>query len=584
MSLSSVAIQFTIIDLLSKGVDHIRDRMAALAKGNKDVQNSFDRMTRAAKYAAVAGVATRELYRGLKPAIGAAGDLQAEMLGTRAELAGSVKSAQELEAGLKKIKSTAFEVQAWTPFDQTQITALEKQLIKSGATVEQVTGKAGAAAAAAALGTYENLDPVQMGKNLIGIATPFKIQSDQFMKLADEVSRASSASVVGAAEIAETAKYAAPAMAQLGRSTHEMLVLSAMLAQRGVDASMAGTGLRQFFNAAAKHKIFRDAAGGMKSLAEITQILNERLGKLGEAEKLEVLTKIFDMRGAPVAMALMDAGAASFGQIETNMRNALPLSEKLNIQMQGLNKQWESLRGTSRSTLAMLYQPALAPLTALVVKMNDFVYAIGEATQNSDALSKAVSGLSLGGVTAGALATIGLGAGALYYGRQALKGVGGIKGLLSNISATATGVAAGKAVEAATGVRPVFVTNWPANFSGSGMDAATFAEKYGWTLGMLGRAGVAGAAVYGFNWSMEQAGLHNSTLQSIPENYNRFADAWGHMMEVMRGERDWNTGQLKRPITINNQISIDQGGRATTQTDNMNTTVNTAINRGWMAP
>ncbi len=616
MSVTSVAIQFSIIDLLSKGVDRIKSRLKGLAQGNKEVQKSFDRMARSAKYAAVAGIATREMYKGLKPAVKAAGDLQAEMLGTRAELAGSVKDTKELQRQLKQIKSTAFSVQAWTPFDQAQIVALEKQLVKSGARVNAVIGERGAAAAAAALGTYEDLDPVAMGKSLIGIATPFKLQADQYMNLADQISRASSASTVGAAEIAETAKYAAPAMAQLGRDTEEMLTLSAMLAQRGIEASMAGTGLRQFFNAAARNESLRDAAGNLKPLAEITAILRQALFGLGEAEQLGALTQLFDDRGAPVAMALMDEGAASYDKIAAKMAEALPLQEKINTQMEGFRKQTESLRGTARSTIADLYQPALKPLTYIVAKMNEFVALIGKASQGSESLGKVVSGASLGGVGVGGLATLGLGGAALWYGRKVLKGAGGFKGLLGGAGSAAAGIATGKAVEAATGVQPVFVTNWPADF-GSGVAGGLAGSKAGrGMLGKLGRAGKgglkwlaalgspalasvssvlgagsmgaigsmgagamatsgalvvgAGAAGYGIGTLINRAFIQNTALgDKIGETLNRVMAFFGNE-------------ESRRAIEINMQIDEDR--RITAESNDVATRVNPKLRRGRFAP
>ncbi len=598
MSVTSVAIQFTLIDALSKGVDAIKHRMKGLASANKEVQQSFDNMAKSGKRALIAGVATREIYRGLKPAVGAAGELQAAVLGARAELAGSVQDSRKLSAELAKIKSTAFEVQAWTPFNQAQIVALEAKLIKSGANIQDIIGKNGAAAASAALGTYESLDPVEMGKNLIGIATPFKLQANEYMRLADEISRASSASVVGAAEIAETAKYAAPAMSELNRSTHEMLVLSAMLAQRGLGGSMSGTGLRQFFNAAAKQNVFRNETGGLKSLAEMTAILRKELGGLGEAERLSILTKIFDVRGAPVALALMDEGAASFAEIEKKMAGALPLSEKLQTQMEGLNKQWEALRGTSRSTLAELYQPALKPISSLVGMMNEFVTLIGMGAQKSELLGQAVSGVSLGALATGGLATLGLGGAALWYGRKVLKGVGGVKGLFSSAGSVAGGIAAGKAVEAATGVQPVFVTNWPATFGGGSVadvmggaagggllrKAGTLAKgSWKWLTGLGstalatpgGQVAAAGLLGYGAGTGIDKLGgalrgkehlLDDTTLgDKIGLAMNQIAAFFGNEAS-------------KQAIEIN--MNIDQAGRVTTESNNMRTRTRAMVRRG----
>jgi hypothetical protein len=90
------------------------------------------------------------------------------------------------------------------------------------------------------------------------------------------------------------------------------------------------------------------------------------------------------------------------------------------------------------------------------------------AAQQNESIAKTVSNLSLGAVTTGGLATLGFGAGALYYGRKVLKGVGGFKGLLGKATSASAGIATGKVVEAATGVKPVFVTNWPDGYMPGG--------------------------------------------------------------------------------------------------------------------
>jgi len=509
MSVTSVAIHFTLIDALSRGVDHIKSRMKGLAAANKEVQKSFDNMARSAKYAAIAGLTTREIYRGLKPAVVAAGDLQAEMLGARAELAGSVKDAKELGRQLKSIQSNAFQLQAKLPLDQTQIVALEKELLKAGAKVESIVGKQGAAAAAASLAVYEKLDPAETGKKLIGIATPFKLQASQFMDLADKISRASSASTVGAAEIVETAKYAAPAMAELKKSPEQMLELAAAMAQAGVDSSMAGVALRQFFTTAAKIKAFKNADGSMKTEVEMAELLQKTFAEMGDGDRLAKLSKIFGDRGYIVALAMMREGEGSLGEINAAMRESITLQEKLEIMLSGYNAQLGLLRGTFRSTIAGLYQPALAPLTYIVAKMNEFVSLIGLASQRSEALNKIVSGASLGGLAVGGLATAGLAGAALWYGRKMLKGAGGLKGLLGGAGSAAAGIAAGKAVEAATGVQPVFVTNWPAGGLGGGRLAGDLAgSKAG--RGLLGKAGQLARSGWG-----RMLGLGSSTLGAL---------------------------------------------------------------------
>lgn len=570
-----------MIDLLSRGVDRIKGKMQVLASANKDVQRSFDSMQQSARGAAMMGVVTAAAARGLRPAVNAAGDLQAEMLGTRAELDGAVKESRDLEMQLKRIKATAFTVQAWTPYDMGQIVALEKQLLKAGAKVDAVVGEKGAAAAAAALGVYEDLDPAETGKKLIGIATPFKLQANQFMDLADKISRAASASTVGASEIAETAKYAAPAMSELGQSVDEMLTLSAMLAQRGIESSMAGTGLRQFFNSAAKSKAFRDAAGNLKPLAEITAILKRNLDGLGEAEKQARLTKLFDVRGAVVAQALLDDGAASYEQIAAAMARSLSLQEKLEIKMRGFEAQLESLRGTSKSTIADLYQSALPPLTWVISKTNELIALIGQASQENEGLGKLVSGASFATLAGGAAATTMLAGAAVLYGRKVLSGLGGWKGLLGSATSASAGIAAGKAVEKATGVTPVFVTNWPPGGLGAGpggaVETAAAVAGAGWLKKMAGKAGVLAKAAPLLLGKTGLVGAAGTAGYGVGTGLNH---GFGWLAGKMSGGKYDGGGWLgemlydllhreeRQPTQNNINIQIDRQGRAFVETDN----------------
>ncbi len=577
MSVASLAIKFTAIDQLSQVVGRVKSRLASLAAGGEEVQAAFDRMNKSFKWAAISAVGTRTLAKSLKPALDAAGNLQSEMLGARAEMAGAAKNAKELEKNLTKIKSTAFTIQAWTPFNQAQIVALEKQLLKSGAAVSDVIGKQGAAAASAALAVYENMDAAKTGKGLIGIATPFGIKASEFMELADMVSRTASAAPVGAAEIVETAKYAAPAMAKLKRPIKEMFTLSAMLAKSGVDASMAGTALREFFTEAAKTKTFRDAHGNLKDLAEITNILQENLKGLGEAKQLEILDKIFGRRGSQVAFALMSEGEGSYENINDAMKGSLSLQQKLRIRMRGFFKQLESLSGTSTSVLAELFQPALKWLTPVVKKTNEWMTALGEIAQKNKSLSAAVSGASLGGVAAGTAATIGL-------------------------------TAAGQAVEAVTGVQPVFVTNWPAGGVGGGGETPgtvlageasrrTAGGLLRWvgnspsflpaawlgrlaSMGSLGATLAGSAATAGTGTVLATAGAGLAIGYGLGSLIDRWIGITDKLANLIAGTpalvgvpEHMKSRLVENKINLNIQIDQERG-RVTTKTNDMNTRVN----------
>lgn len=412
----------------------------------------------------------------IKPGIAVAGDLQEAMLGVKTELMGSVEAGLKMDKTLTAISSTAFDIQRYTPFDQAQIVNLEKELIKSGARVSQVVGKNGAAAAAAALAAYEKLDPVATGEDLVAIATPFNVQGDQFMALANQAAAAASASTASFSSIKEGAKYAAGSMAGLGRDTKEMFALLATLDMQGLSGSMGGTSLNAFFSQAVKLDVLKDAKGNLKSTTEIIDILGKRLDGLGTAKRAAVLNKMFGEEGGRAAKVLLTQGDKSYAAIAASMDKAVGLQEKLEERLKGYNAQLDSLKGTAKSTFATLFEPALDPLTKLISKTNEWTGALGEAAQEHKLIGQIGTGV------AGAAAVGGL----IYGGAHLLKGMksgGKMLGALKGGTELAGGVAMGKAIEAAAGVPSVFVVNMPDGGPGGPSGTLDTADKLAKTLG-----------------------------------------------------------------------------------------------------
>lgn len=179
-----------------------------------------------------------------------------------------------------------------------------------------------------------------------------------------------------------------------------------------------------------------------------------------------------------------------------------------------------------------------------------------------------------------------MGGAAALGGTVLLQRFGGrlFKGLAEKFLGSASGIAQGKAIEAATGVAPVFITNWPAKFlrnESSPIDALrngplttggvtetagmlkNGAPSFMGKAGLIGAAGVAGYTVgTGLNYMLDK------------------------VIEKMTGEDkglggaiyDWlHAGGIKNDIKIN----IDKEGRVM-QEGNMKAEVK--VNRGSFAP
>lgn len=133
----------------------------------------------------------------------------------------------------------------------------------------------------------------------------------------------------------------------LGVSFEDTNVALAATAALFASGSDAGTSFKTFLtrlNPASKEAAetmkalginFFDANGQMKPLAEIAQILKDRLGGLADEAKTEALTKIFGTDAMRTAIGLMGQGADGIGRINAEINKASAQTQ-MEARMKGL--------------------------------------------------------------------------------------------------------------------------------------------------------------------------------------------------------------------------------------------------------
>lgn len=95
-------------------------------------------------------------------------------------------------------------------------------------------------------------------------------------------------------------------------------------------------------------------------------------------------------------------------------------------------------------------------------------------------------------------------------------------------------------------------------------------------MALWGRLGIAGAIMTGIHEFALEPMAQGLGWGNLQKNWEDLSEAMARMAEVLSGQRDWNTG---RPIEINMQI--DENRRVTAASNDMQTRVNTTLNRGW---
>lgn len=603
-----LALQLTAVDMLSGVIKTVRNNIRGLGDAGRQVQEDFDRMeksvSRGLKGIAIGWYAVKKAM----PGVQAAGSLQEAMLGVKMNLAGSAKDAGELKKNLAEVQDTAIKVSADAPFSAEDVVRIQNSLLKAGMDLKDVSGKSGAAFAATALASLSKEAPEVVGDSLARIGSMFKLEGGQYSELADWLVRVDDAAATSLPELIQGLRMAGSSAAGLNISAQDALTTLGALSPLG---DRAGSSFSNFLIAVATkgkelrhHKINLFENGKFVGMEKATDQLKERFGKIENDEKrMVLLTKIFGEEGGRAANTLINA-SKGFKEIESSAEQSLSMTQKMNIWAEGFNASLAKLGGTSKSTLATLFDPLLKPLTEIVNLTNRLTSALGEAASKNSLLKGSVSY----GVAGLGLAGLGYGGYQLFKGGRAglsaLKGAGGIRGLLGGGASTAAGIAKGKAIEAATGVQPVFVTNWPDTMglgSAGGLTEGlknAAGGKMPWlkSLGSMtgiktllggslastpllataGGATLAGAGGYAIGTGLnELAGIIASKMSG--GQYG--GSGWlGEMIfDAIHG------GKTEAVNKTNLSVYVDKDDRITTKTDNMNNTIDASVKRGRFA-
>jgi hypothetical protein len=183
---------------------------------------------------------------------------------------------------VSRLRDVVFDVAGATSLTTIEVVELQKQLAKLGAPVDEI----------------ENLTrPIALlsqalGEDAGGVAATLKKTLNQFQATSEEADRfaniltgAVNETALSLDDLGTALSYVGPLGAQLGVSFEETSALLGILADNGFKASKAGTGLRNFFVAAAKdgrpfNDFLDDVANRNLTAAENFQIF----GKVGASQ------------------------------------------------------------------------------------------------------------------------------------------------------------------------------------------------------------------------------------------------------------------------------------------------------------
>ena len=512
-----------------------------------------------------------------------------------------IKQSAELDKGLTRIGQTAGET-------RVGVTGLRKEFFR----MSQETGQG-----------IENLkagfdNAVQAGLN-------FK----EALPVTDAVNKAMAVTGATADQLTAGLTVAATAfrfdLAQPGKAlllldkmtvagrqgNAELENLSSIFARVGVNASRAGMGFDQTLGFIEGLSLLERNPERLSTLADSTLRLFTNIQYLARAQKstgikffdksggrrdpLDILTDLkakYDKLQTAQQKEMFMGMAFKGADIDTVKGLQALMTGDLLMKVRAINTEISRAPGAIVKDLPEAINNAGDQVSRLKNRLRDAADAFIQPLNSGIAAiskklvgSKAEGGLDLSGKELAAAGAAALGVGYIGYrlGGKALKG------FLGKLGRTGAGIAEGKAIEYATGVTPVFVTNWPGSMetlAPGNKDAMKRAEDLfkkksgvknllpflagaGIVAGSVAATGIASHYYLENGGSAKDLGL---ALRGMPED-GYSDDSWinNHIPEV------------KNDIKIS--VMFDRFGRVITDNSDPNTTISLDLNRGtWDNP
>jgi len=377
--------------------------------------------------------------------------------------ASTSSSADEMEG----LRALALKMGADTVFSAGQAGDAMLELSKAGMTPAQV--KAGALESALLLAAAGGLELGDAATVTASSLKQFNLPAEDAARVANALAGGANASIASVDSLRQSLAQGGSVAAAYGQSINGTVGGLALLADKGMAGSDAGTSLKSMFlnlipqtdkQTAAFDKLglsFVNGKGEFDDITVIAQKLQDKLGGLTEAQRNSTLETIFGSDAMRAAIILTGAGADGVQTYVDATLDQAAASDMANARMKGMSGAMENMKG-SVETAAISFGSVLAPVvyklseiikgladkftaltgsqknTALQVVvfaavLGPIVALIGYAVVGVGALASAIEALSVAtGLASGGI-TIVLGAIALLTAAGVAGAVGGMDGL-----------------------------------------------------------------------------------------------------------------------------------------------------------
>src|SRR5688572_23254075 len=246
------------------------------------------------------------------------------------------------EGQIDRLRETALKLGTDTAYGATAIAEAFVELSKAGLQVEQILD--GAGDAVVQLAAAGDLPIARAAEIAVNAMQTFSLKASDMVHVSDLLAGAANASTVEVEDLAVSLKYAGSVASAIGVSIEDVNTALAILGNRGIRGSTAGTSLRRVLlnlspatkNAGkvmeelgiitkeGNNQLF-DAKGNAKDLGSVIEVLAKQTANLTAEQKVAALTDIFGARAVSSILVLIDEGKKGFGEMQEQISKVTAL-------------------------------------------------------------------------------------------------------------------------------------------------------------------------------------------------------------------------------------------------------------------
>jgi len=312
---------------------------------------------------------------------------------------GAVSGATREE--LELLRKKALQIGKDTAFGATEAAMAMEELAKSGISVTDIlSGAADATVALAAAGGVELPAAAELAADAMN---SFELSAKDMPKIADLISGAANSSSISVNDFAISLKQVGAVANLVGLNFEDTATAIALMGKVGIKGSDAGTSLKTMFlnlQPVTKQQIalfkelgivtengsnkFFDQQGNIRSLAEVSQVLQDVTKNMTAQQRSLALETIFGSDAIRAAATLTDAGAAGFNNMATAM-GKVTAQEVAAARLDNTAGAIERLKGSAETaaiSFGTLLLPAIEKVAGFLERAADFFTNLSDSTKN----------------------------------------------------------------------------------------------------------------------------------------------------------------------------------------------------------